>query len=91
MKNDTKQCLLDSLKILNSGIVLKTFTHELKIIGVAPTRQLLRSVIKIVTSTLCGKSEFPYHKELLLKERIHSLWAQILSFKRSSQFEKGYN
>ena len=30
-------------------------------------------------------------KELLLKERISSLWEQILSLKRSSQFEKGRN
>ena len=30
-----------------------------------------------------------YHKELLLKERIRFLWEQILSFKRSSHFEKG--
>ena len=29
--------------------------------------------------------------ELLLKERIRSLWEQILSFKRSSYFEKGRN
>ena len=29
-----------------------------------------------------------FHKELLLKERIRSLWEQILSFKRSSHFEK---
>ena len=34
---------------------------------------------------------FPYLKELLLKKRIRSLWEQILSFKRSSNFEKGYN
>ena len=33
---------------------------------------------------------FSYHKELLLKERIRSLWEQILSFKRSSHFEKGW-
>ena len=47
------------------------------------------------------KSDFPYHKELPLKERISSLWKQIqrirslwdqiLSFKRSSHFEKGRN
>ena len=30
--------------------------------------------------TLCGKSDFPYHKELLLKKRIRFLWEQILSF-----------
>ena len=35
------------------------------------------------------KSDFPYNKELLLKERIRSLWGQILPFKRSSYFEKG--
>ena len=33
--------------------------------------------------TECGKSDFPYHKELL--------WEQILSIKRSSHFEKGRN
>ena len=37
------------------------------------------------------KNYFPYHKELFLKERIRSLWKQILSFKRSSRFEKGQN
>ena len=63
-------------------------------IGVAPITQLCTCVIKIITFkevTLCGKSDFPYHKELLLKERIHSLWEQILSYKRSSYFEKGSN
>ena len=39
--------------------------------------------------TQCGKSDFPSHKELLFKERFRSLWEQILSFKRSSHFEKG--
>ena len=38
-----------------------------------------------------GKNGFPYQKELLLKKRIRSLWEQILSFKRSSYFEKGRN
>ena len=28
------------------------------------------------------KSDLPYHKELLLNERIRSLWEQILYFKR---------
>ena len=37
------------------------------------------------------KSDFPYLKELLLKERIRSLWEPILSFKRSSHFKKGFN
>ena len=31
------------------------------------------------------------YKELLTKGRIRSLWEQILSFKRRSQFEKGLN
>ena len=30
-----------------------------------------------------------FHKELLLKERIRSLWERILSFKRSAYFGKG--
>ena len=34
---------------------------------------------------------FSYYEELLIKERIRSLWEQILSFKRSSHFEKGRN
>ena len=38
---------------------------------------------------LCGKSVFPYLKELNLKERTRSLSEPILSFKRSSHFEKG--
>ena len=37
----------------------------------------------------CGKSDFPYHKELLLKKRIRSLWSDFLSFKNSSYFKKG--
>ena len=41
--------------------------------------------------TLCDKSDFPYYKELLIKERTRSLSEQILSFKRSSHFEKGGN
>ena len=32
-----------------------------------------------------------FFKELLLKERIRPLWEQIVSFKRSSHFEKGRN
>ena len=37
------------------------------------------------------KSDFPYHKELLLKERIRSLCEQILSCKRNFPFEKVCN
>ena len=40
---------------------------------------------------MCGKRDFSYYKELLFKERSRSLWEQILSFKRSSHFEKGRN
>ena len=36
-------------------------------------------------------SGFPYHTELLLKERIRFLWEQILSFKRISHFGKEVN
>ena len=41
--------------------------------------------------TLCGISEFPYYKELLIKERIRSILEPMLSFKRSSHSEKGRN
>ena len=44
-----------------------------------------------IDEKFCGKSGFPYHKELLLKERIRSFWEQILTFKRSFHFEKGRN
>ena len=37
------------------------------------------------------KVNFHTLKELLLKERIRSLWEQILVFNRSSHFEKGHN
>ena len=63
-------------------------------IGVAPITQLRTSVIKIASFkevTYYGKSDFPYHKELLFKERIRFLWEQILSFKGSSHFEKERN
>ena len=33
------------------------------------------------------KSDFPYYKELFLKEKNHSYWKQILSFKRSSSWK----
>ena len=45
------------------------------------------SLCVLFSRCLCGKSDFPYHKELLLKERFYSLWEQILSF----NFEKGRN
>ena len=59
-------------------------------IGVSPITQL-RTCVKIIVTFKgghsCGKSEFPFHKEMLLKERIRSIWEQILSFKRSSHDE----
>ena len=36
----------------------------------------------------CDKVIFLYCKELLIKERIRSLWEQILSLKRSSYFKR---
>ena len=55
-----------------------------KSIGVAPITQLRTCITKLVH--IQGRSpnvvsDFPYHKELLLKERIRSLWEQVLSFK----------
>ena len=38
--------------------------------------------------TLCDKSDFLNYEELLIKERIRSLWEQILSFKRSSHLKR---
>ena len=63
-------------------------------IDVAPITQLRTCATKIVH--IQGRSpivvsDFPYHKELLLMERIRSLWEPIFSFKRSSNFEKGRN
>ena len=56
--------------------------NPLYTIGVAPIAQLRTCVIKIVAFK--GGHLMWYHKELLCKERIRSLWAPILSFKRSS-------
>ena len=61
-------------------------------IGVAPITELRTYVIKkghIQWRSPKVVSDFPYLKELLLKERIRSLWEQTLSCKRSSHFEKG--
>ena len=54
------------------------------------TWALRTCVIKIVIikGGHCGKSDFSYHKELLLKKRMRK---QILSLKRSSHLEKGCN
>ena len=49
---------------------------------------------KIVNSkevNLCDKSDFPYYKELLIKEIIRPLWEQIISFKRSSHAKRDAN
>ena len=49
----------------------------------------VRNKIVTLKGTYCGKSEFPYLKELHLKEKNRFLWEQILSFKGSTHFEKG--
>ena len=63
-------------------------------IGVAPITQVTHMHNK--NSNIQGRSHnvvkviwMSYYKELLLKDRIRFLWEQILSFKRSSHFEKG--
>ena len=38
---------------------------------------------------MCGKSDFPCHKELLLKERIRSLREQILSLREVPIMKRG--
>ena len=45
-------------------------------------------IIIIIIINLMQTHFFPYHKGLLLNERIRSLWEQILSFKRSPYFER---
>ena len=64
------------------------------VIGVASITQVMH--VRNKNSNIQGRSPyvvsyFPYHKKLLLKARICSLWEQILSFKRSSHFEKERN
>ena len=61
------------------------------IIGIAPNTQLRTCVIKIVTFNgghLMCKSYFPYHQELLLKERIRSLWEQFFFVLREVPISK---
>ena len=60
-------------------------------IGIAPITQITymlnkNSNIQGMLLIECDKSVFPYYmyKELLIKERIWSLWEPILSFNRSS-------
>ena len=55
----------------------------LSAIGNHPLRRLSTCEIEIVTF----KSDFRYYKELLIKERICSLWEQIHSFQRSSHLK----
>ena len=43
----------------------------------------LRTIVIKREITLFGKIDFPYQKELLLKERIRSHWEQILSFREA--------
>ena len=70
------------------SIFQSSFFASVDNIGVVPIMHLRTCVIK--NSNIQGMSpNVVYYKELLLKERIRSLWEQILSFKRSSHFEKG--
>ena len=67
-------------------------TVSLLHIGVAPVTQVTRvrnknSNMQVMSLNVI-KSEFSYYKELLIKERIGSLWERILSFKGSSHFLK---
>ena len=65
------------------------FGKHLANIVVAPITQYTH--VRNNISNTQGSSPVIYLKELLLKERIRSLWEQILSFKRSSHFEKERN
>ena len=56
-------------------INMKMSCSSSKMIVIIPW-QLHTCIIKIVTFNV-GKVIFPYHKELLLKERIHSPWEQF--------------
>ena len=64
------------------------------LIGVAPITQITHVCNKnsnIQRRSQCGKSDFPYQKELHLKERICSTLKQVLSIKRSSHYGKECN
>ena len=66
-----------------------TITYEC--IGVAANTQLRTRAMKLVH--IQGRSpnvvsDSPYHKKTLWKERIRYLWEQILTFKKSSIFER---
>ena len=78
-------------KFFQPGLLQRNYW---KIVGIAPITQYTHMRNK--NSNTQGSSpnvvsDVPYLKELLLEERICSLWEQILSFKRSSYFEKGHN
>ena len=62
-------------------------------IGIAPIRQVTHVRNKNSNQGRSSNvvSDFLYLKELVLKERIRSLWGQILSFKKSSHLENGRN
>ena len=57
-------------------------------IGVAPITQVSHVRNKKVTFKGGHLMWFPYYKELLIKESIHSIWEQILSYERSTHFKK---
>ena len=72
---------------------MKNIKSRVFIIGEAPITQVTH--VRNKDSNIQGRLLnvlcviFPYYKELLLKERICSIWEQSLSFKRSSHFWKG--
>ena len=55
---------------------------------VAPSQTQLRTCVINIghIQWKCHLMFFPYHRGLLLKERIRSLWEQILTFKRGPNF-----
>ena len=91
MYNTARFTLSNNNSIHCGDVFLATWTHN----GVAPITQVTH--VRNKNSNIQGRSlnvikvSFPYYKELLIKVRIRSLWEQILSFKRSSHFEKGRN
>ena len=75
------------LKLCMVTMVTLPPAKELKIQVVSWQNEI--RTLDVLQSPTCGKSDVPCHKELLLKERIRSLWEQILFFKRRSHFENG--
>ena len=78
--------------VLIGRVSFSSLRHFKSNIGLAPITHVRNRNNNIQwRSPNVVESDFPYNKELLLKERICSLWEQILSFNTSSHFEKGHN